>query len=71
MLLTRVEQLSAPMQAIVLHFLELSQAEGRTPFRVIAATDRRTLDRVKTRQFRQDLFCCLNAIQIVLPESAA
>jgi DNA-binding NtrC family response regulator len=70
-----VGEMSLQMQAILLRFLENGEiqrvgSERRSAVvdvRVIAATNRRLIDRVATNEFREDLFYRLNVIHIEIP----
>ena len=70
-----VGEMSLQMQAILLRFLETGEiqrvgSERRSAVvdvRIIAATNRRLIDRVATNEFREDLFYRLNVIHIEIP----
>src|SRR5215204_2939646 len=70
-----VGEMSLQMQAILLRFLENGEiqrvgSERRSAVvdvRVIAATNRRLIDRVASNEFREDLFYRLNVIHIEIP----
>lgn len=70
-----VGEMSLQMQASLLRFLENGEiqrvgADRRSAVvdvRVIAATNRKLLDRVATKEFREDLFYRLNVIHIEVP----
>ena len=70
-----VGEMSLQMQAALLRFLENGEiqrvgSERRSAIvdvRVIAATNRRLIDRVAANEFREDLFYRLNVIHIEIP----
>jgi DNA-binding NtrC family response regulator len=70
-----VGEMSLRMQAALLRFLENGEiqrvgAERRSAVvdvRIIAATNRRLIDRVAANEFREDLFYRLNVIHIEIP----
>ena len=70
-----VGEMSLQMQAILLRFLETGEiqrvgSERRSAVvdvRIIAATNRRLIDRVAANEFREDLFYRLNVIHIEIP----
>jgi DNA-binding NtrC family response regulator len=68
--------MSLRMQALLLRFLETGEIQRvgaddrRRPsadVRVIAATNRRVLDRIQSGDFREDLYYRLNVIHITIP----
>jgi DNA-binding NtrC family response regulator len=73
--LDEVGEMSAPMQALLLRFLENGEIQRvgseQQPFRVdvriIAATNRRLMERVAAGEFREDLYYRLNVIHIEIP----
>lgn len=73
--LDEVGEMSLPMQALLLRFLETGEIQpvgsDRRPaivnVRVITATNRSLLDRVAANAFREDLFYRLNVIHIAVP----
>ena len=72
--LDEVGEMSLQMQSMLLRFLENGEIQrvgsetrnARVDVRVICATNRTLLDRVKTGEFREDLFYRLNVIHIEL-----
>ncbi len=70
-----VGEMSVRMQALLLRFLESGEVQrvgadrlqARVDVRVIAATNRNLLDRIATREFREDLYYRLNVIQLTIP----
>lgn len=71
-----VGEMSLRMQALLLRFLESGEiqrvgADDRRQLtadvRVIAATNRRVLDRIQSGDFREDLYYRLNVIHITIP----
>ena len=70
-----VGEMSSQMQGLLLRFLENGEIQPvgsdrrRTVIdvRVITATNRRLIDRVEAREFREDLYYRLNVIHIHLP----
>jgi transcriptional regulator with PAS, ATPase and Fis domain len=70
-----VGEMSLRMQALLLRFLESGEVQSvgadrpkaRSDVRVIAATNRRLLDRIATKEFREDLYYRLNVIHVVVP----
>jgi DNA-binding NtrC family response regulator len=70
-----VGEMSLRMQALLLRFLETGEiqpvgAERHRPavnVRVISATNRNLLDRIASREFREDLYYRLNVIHLVIP----
>jgi transcriptional regulator with PAS, ATPase and Fis domain len=70
-----VGEMSLRMQALLLRFLENGEIQSvgadrpkaRADVRVIAATNRRLLERIATKEFREDLYYRLNVIHIVVP----
>lgn len=73
--LDEVGEMSLPMQALLLRFLETGEIQpvgsDRRPaivnVRVITATNRSLLDRIAAHEFREDLFYRLNVIHIAVP----
>ncbi|MBC8430897.1 MAG: sigma-54-dependent Fis family transcriptional regulator [Desulfobacterales bacterium] len=72
--LDEVSEMSATIQAKLLHFLQHREFERlgdtqiiRVDVRVIAATNRDLEELVKEKLFRQDLFFRLNVIELFLP----
>jgi DNA-binding NtrC family response regulator len=73
--LDEVGEMSVSMQALLLRSLETGEiqrvgSEGRATHvnvRTVCATNRRLLDRVKTGDFREDLYYRLNVIHIEIP----
>jgi|SRR5688572_10633882 len=75
--LDEVGEMSLPMQALLLRFLENGEIqrvghEGHghrttVDVRVICATNRRLLDRIRSSGFREDLYYRLNVIHIEIP----
>jgi DNA-binding NtrC family response regulator len=73
--LDEVGEMSAQMQALLLRFLENGEIQRvgseqrpfRADVRIIAATNRRLMDRVTTGEFREDLYYRLNVIHIESP----
>jgi transcriptional regulator with PAS, ATPase and Fis domain len=70
-----VGEMSLRMQALLLRFLESGEIQSvgadrpkaHVDVRVIAATNRRLLERIATKEFREDLYYRLNVIHIVVP----
>ncbi|HKY20071.1 MAG TPA: sigma-54 dependent transcriptional regulator [Vicinamibacterales bacterium] len=70
-----IGEMSAQMQSLLLRFLENGEIQrvgsdrkaARFDVRVIAATNRRLLERVAAGDFREDLFYRLNVIHIEIP----
>ena len=70
-----VGEMSAQMQSLLLRFLDNGEIQQvgsshralRVDVRVIAATNRRLIDRVHTDDFREDLYYRLNVIHIDMP----
>lgn len=75
LILTGIEELSPPMQALLFRFLETDEVPGThtgvgpraVDVRVIAATQGCLVERVASGQFRSDLFYRLNVIHLVVP----
>src|SRR5687767_14259674 len=73
--LDELGEMSLRMQAILLRFAETGEIQpvgadsivGRTDARLIAATNRDLLSRVREGAFREDLYYRLNVIQITVP----
>jgi transcriptional regulator with PAS, ATPase and Fis domain len=73
--LDEVGEMSVRMQGMLLRFLETgelqrvgaSRAQRRVDVRVIAATNRNLLDRIRDGAFREDLYYRLNVIHIGIP----
>jgi transcriptional regulator with PAS, ATPase and Fis domain len=73
--LDEVGEMSVRMQGMLLRFLETgelqrvgaSRAQRRVDVRVIAATNRILLDRIRDGAFREDLYYRLNVIHIGIP----
>jgi transcriptional regulator with PAS, ATPase and Fis domain len=73
--LDEVAEMSLRMQALLLRFLENGEIQrvgaGRTEslvdVRVIAATNRDPLERIASKDFREDLYYRLNVIHITIP----
>jgi transcriptional regulator with PAS, ATPase and Fis domain len=73
--LDEVGEMSVRMQGMLLRFLETgelqrvgaSRAQRRVDVRVIAATNRNLLDRIREGAFREDLYYRLNVIHIGIP----
>ena len=70
-----IGEMSAQMQSLLLRFLENGEIQQvgsdrrstSVDVRIIAATNRRLLERVAAREFREDLFYRLNVIHIEIP----
>ena len=70
-----VGEMSLRMQALLLRFLESGEIQSvgadrpkaRSDVRVIAATNRQLLDRIATKEFREDLYYRLNVMHVVVP----
>src|SRR5947209_119320 len=70
-----IGEMSLRMQALLLRFLESGEIQSvgaerpqaRVDVRVIAATNRRLVDRIATKEFREDLYYRLNVIHVVIP----
>src|SRR5438132_509343 len=70
-----IGEMSLRMQALLLRFLESDEIQSvgaerpraRVDVRVIAATNRRLVDRIATKEFRKDLYYRLNVIHVVIP----
>ncbi|MGD9902410.1 MAG: sigma-54 interaction domain-containing protein [Vicinamibacterales bacterium] len=70
-----VGEMSLRMQALLLRFLETGEIQrvgdernrASANVRVVAATNRRLLDRIQTGDFREDLYYRLNVIHITIP----
>lgn len=70
-----IGEMSAQMQSLLLRFLETGEiqpvgSDRRTTsvdVRIVAATNRRLMERVTTNEFREDLFYRLNVIPIEIP----
>jgi len=73
--LDEVGEMSFQMQGLLLRFLEngeiqpvgSSRARVTTDVRVITATNRELIDRVQTKEFREDLYYRLNVLHIEIP----
>jgi transcriptional regulator with PAS, ATPase and Fis domain len=73
--LDEVAEMTLRMQALLLRFLENGEiqrvgsdrAQTRVDVRVIAATNRRPLERIASKEFREDLYYRLNVIHITIP----
>ena len=74
-LLDEVGEMSLRMQSLLLRFLETGEIQPvgsdrtrtRVDVRVIAMTNRRLMDQIASKTFREDLFYRLNVINIVVP----
>ncbi len=70
-----VGEMTIRMQALLLRFLESGEVQrvgsdrtqGRVDVRVIAATNRNLVDRIASKEFREDLYYRLNVIQLYIP----
>jgi len=70
-----VGEMSLRMQALLLRFLETGEiqrvgahgVQNRVNVRVIAATNRDLVERIASRDFREDLYYRLNVIHITIP----
>ncbi len=70
-----VGEMSLRMQALLLRFLESGEiqrvgaerAQARVNVRVIAATNRNLVERIATKDFREDLYYRLNVIHLTVP----
>ncbi len=70
-----VGEMSLRMQALLLRFLESGEiqrvgaerAQARVNVRVIAATNRNLVERIATKEFREDLYYRLNVIRLTVP----
>jgi transcriptional regulator with PAS, ATPase and Fis domain len=70
-----VGEMSLRMQALLLRFLESGEiqrvgaerAQARVNVRVIAATNRNLIERIATKDFREDLYYRLNVIHLTVP----
>ena len=73
--LDEIGEMSLRMQALLLRFLENGElqrvgsdrAQSRVDVRVIAATNRQLLERIASKDFREDLYYRLNVIHITTP----
>jgi transcriptional regulator with PAS, ATPase and Fis domain len=73
--LDEIGEMSLRMQALLLRFLENGELQrvgsdriqSRVDVRVIAATNRLLLDRIASKDFREDLYYRLNVIHITIP----
>jgi transcriptional regulator with PAS, ATPase and Fis domain len=73
--LDEIGEMSLRMQALLLRFLEngeiqrvgADRVQSRVDVRVIAATNRNLLDRIASKDFREDLYYRLNVIHIAIP----
>jgi len=77
LLLDEIDELSRPMQIKLQRFLQQKEYESvgstetvRADIRVIASSHRNLAQLVTKRRFRQDLYYCLNVVQIKLPSLA-
>jgi transcriptional regulator with PAS, ATPase and Fis domain len=74
-LLDEVGEMSLRMQSLLLRFLETGEIQPvgsdrprtRVDVRVIAMTNRRLIDSISAKTFREDLYYRLNVIHIVVP----
>jgi transcriptional regulator with PAS, ATPase and Fis domain len=74
-LLDEVGEMSLRMQSLLLRFLETGEIQPvgsdrprtRVDVRVIAMTNRRLLEHIAAKQFREDLYYRLNVIHIIVP----
>jgi transcriptional regulator with PAS, ATPase and Fis domain len=74
-LLDEIGEMSLRMQALLLRFLEngeiqrvgADRVQSQVDVRIIAATNRRLLERIAAKEFREDLYYRLNVIHITLP----
>jgi transcriptional regulator with PAS, ATPase and Fis domain len=75
MFLDEVAEMSLRMQALLLRFLENGEiqrvgsdrSQTRVNVRIIAATNRNPLERIASKDFREDLYYRLNVIHITIP----
>jgi len=73
--LDEIGEMTLRMQALLLRFLENGEiqrvgadiGQARLDVRVIAATNRNLLDRILSKEFREDLYYRLNVIHIPIP----
>jgi transcriptional regulator with PAS, ATPase and Fis domain len=73
--LDEIGEMSLRMQALLLRFLEngeiqrvgADRVQSRVDVRVIAATNRNLLERIASKDFREDLYYRLNVIHITIP----
>src|SRR5262245_61770895 len=73
--LDEIGEMSLRMQALLLRFLEngeiqrvgADRVQSRVDVRVIAATNRNLLERIGSKDFREDLYYRLNVIYITIP----
>jgi two-component system nitrogen regulation response regulator NtrX len=73
--LDEIGEMSLRMQALLLRFLEngeiqrvgADRVQSRVDVRVIAATNRNLLERIGSKDFREDLYYRLNVIHITIP----
>src|SRR5205085_5035657 len=74
-LLDEVGEMSLRMQSLLLRFLETGEIQpvgsdrprNRVDVRVIAMTNRRLLEQIAAKSFREDLYYRLNVIHIIVP----
>jgi transcriptional regulator with PAS, ATPase and Fis domain len=74
-LLDEIGEMSLRMQALLLRFLENGEiqrvgsdrTQSRVDVRVIAATNRNLLERIASKDFREDLYYRLNVVHITIP----
>jgi two-component system nitrogen regulation response regulator NtrX len=70
-----VGEMSLRMQALLLRFLETGEiqrvggdkAQSRVDVRVISATNRNLVDKIASRDFREDLYYRINVIHLTVP----
>jgi len=73
--LDEIGEMSLRMQALLLRFLEngeiqrvgADRVQSRVDVRVIAATNRNLVERISTKDFREDLYYRLNVIHLTIP----
>jgi len=73
--LDEIGEMSLRMQALLLRFLEngeiqrvgADRVQSHADVRVMAATNRHLLDRIASKDFREDLYYRLNVIHIAIP----
>lgn len=66
LLIDEIQQIPAPMQLELLHFIESEMTNG-SDLRLMTATGTDVFERVQSNQFRNDLFYRLNILHLTIP----
>jgi DNA-binding NtrC family response regulator len=66
LLIEEIEKITLPMQSLLMGFIESQMTNGRN-VRLLSATSTDFFERVRSNQFREDLYYRLNVIHLAIP----